>query len=251
MSKTEVSSAWINKLKYEHANKAPLTPPTVLITGAKKSGSIGEEIALEILANEGHVDKFDGDVRSFLDRERYLQDDYSALVCSHGRMWLDWIGEVPPGKIEEVISTNLTGTLELVNDFVAHTLNLPWRKQIVLIGSMAHRKVLNGSVAYCASKAGLAMAVQALAWELAPKGFDVFGIHPGNTSATPMAEETVSQLMRFRGLTRAKAEEYWATGLPRERWLSSQDISKLVKALVFGEHTYLSGANLELAGGQR
>ena len=150
-----------------------------------------------------------------------------------------------------MVETNLTATMLLVRDFVRFTLLLPYRKHIVLIGSMAGTHVLNASAAYCASKAGLAMYVRAAAWELAPKGYDVFGVNPSNTEGTPMTAKTIDGLARYRGLSREEATAYWGACLPKAAWLQPADIAGVVAFLLSGAGSYLSGANLDLAGGQR
>jgi ketoreductase len=116
---------------------------------------------------------------------------------------------------------------------------------------MAYKAVLNGSSPYCAAKAGLAHFARCLAWELAPKAFDVFCVHPSNTKGTPMTEETIKGLMRYRGLDRKEAEAYWGAVLPKWQWLLPENIADLVSFLVSGKAEYLSGANLDMAGGQR
>jgi hypothetical protein len=66
-----------------------------------------------------------------------------------------------------------------------------------------------------------------------------------------MTEHTIEGLMNYRGLTREQAEAYWSDSLPRANWLSAKNIGELVEFLISGKADYLSGANLEMAGGQR
>ena len=66
-----------------------------------------------------------------------------------------------------------------------------------------------------------------------------------------MTEETIKGLMRYRYLTRSEAEEYWGASLPKERWLQPADIAETVAFLISGKADYLSGSNIEMAGGQR
>lgn len=177
--------------------------------------------------------------------------DYSALVMTHGINALDWFEEQSAEKMAKIIEVNLTGSLYVSHAFVQQTLPKRYRKTIISIGSMAYKSVLNGSAAYCASKAGLAHLMKCLAFELGPKGYDVYSIHPSNIEGSPMTEETIEGLMRYRNLSREEAIAYWSEGSFRSSPLSTQEIADLCVSLVRGEYPYLSGSNIELAGGMR
>jgi NAD(P)-dependent dehydrogenase (short-subunit alcohol dehydrogenase family) len=116
---------------------------------------------------------------------------------------------------------------------------------------MAYNKVLNGSSIYCASKAAMAHFVRCIAWELGPKAYDVFAIHPSNVLDAPMSEETIQGLMRYRNMSRAAAEAYWNDGTFRDQPLTKWEIADLVSFLFTPASAYLSGTQLELAGGAR
>jgi NAD(P)-dependent dehydrogenase (short-subunit alcohol dehydrogenase family) len=164
---------------------------------------------------------------------------------------MDWFEEASLDSVAEVMDVNLFGSYNLASAFVRQTLETRERKKIIMIGSMAHRNVLNASAMYCASKAGLAMLARCMAWELTPKGFDVYCVHPSNVDEAPMAEDTIKGIMRYRGVTRETAKEYWGAGYIREASLSTKDISDLVLFLLTEKNGYMSGANIELGGGQR
>ncbi len=254
--KATVAANYLDTLRDAHGHKEWKTADLrVVLTGAMKPGSIGEQIG-STLQKSGRVTEMWGasfDVRH-IGVPAYLSrpfDEFNTLILCHGVTHLDWFENCPWDKMEEMIEVNLLGTARVIQAFVRDTLNSEERKRIIVIGSMAHRQVLNGSAIYCASKAGLAMLCRCLAWELAPKGFDVFCIHPSNTEGTPMTKDTVEGLMRYRGLSKEGAEAYWNDSPLREKMLQTDDISALVMFLL-GEHgAYLAGAQLELAGGQR
>ena len=112
--------------------------------------------------------------------------------------------------------------------------------------------MLNGSAPYCAAKAGIGHLVECLGYELTPKGYDVFGIHPSNVANTPMTEATVQGLIDYRGLSREQAWEYWGSGKLTRQWLAKQDISSLIVNMMKSESSiYQSGSNIELKAGQR
>lgn len=176
---------------------------------------------------------------------------YNTLILCHGVTHLDWFEVCPFEKMKEIVDVNLFGTANMIQRFVCNTLSNEERKKIIVIGSMAHKSVLNGSAIYCATKAGVAMLTKCIAWELAPKAFDVYCIHPSNTYGTPMTEETILGLMRYRQMSREHAEAYWNDSPIRNRILDTCDISQLILFLLGSHSEYLSGCQLELAGGQR
>jgi acetoacetyl-CoA reductase/3-oxoacyl-[acyl-carrier protein] reductase len=169
----------------------------------------------------------------------------------HGVSHLDWMEDAPFEKVKEIFDVNLFGVYNVAQAFVRDTLHNAMRKRIIIIGSMAHRAVLNGSAAYCASKAGVAHLARCLAWELAPKGYDVYTIHPSNTLGTPMSHDTIQGLERYRALSHDDALSYWNDSKIRKRSLTVDEIADLVYFLLYSQTGYLSGAQLELGGGQR
>jgi len=246
--KSEVSASYTAAQLAQHGKKPVRLPPRVMMTGDFRSGSIGEAIRLSLSA-DAQVESFAGNVRNGL-LEGWFEDRDTLIMC-HGVSHLDWFEDAPEDKVKEIIDVNLFGTYRMAAAFVRQTIDSDVRKRIIIIGSMAHRMVLNGSAAYCASKAGLAMLVRCMAWELAPKGYDVYCIHPSNTLGTPMSFETMEGLMRYRGLSMEEAHSYWNDSAIRKQSLTTQEIADLVHYLLYSKTGYLSGTQLELTGGQR
>ena len=247
--KSEVSAGYLEKTKEQFsASNHYHMNANVLVTGANNEGSIAEEIMRVLHARMHKSLAPPMDVQNFISHE---MQDYSAIVMCHGAMHLDWFEDIPAHRIHEIIGVNLTGTAKLVQRFVKDTIKKPYRKTIISIGSMAYNKVLNGSAVYCASKAGAAQLMKCLAWELAPKGYDVYSIHPSNVADTPMERETIRGLARYRHMSMEEAEAYWTDSVIRSAMLSKTEIARLVADLIEGKFPYLSGCNLELAGGAR
>lgn len=252
--KSNVSGDYLNQQHILHRDKKwNAKDLRVIITGGSKEDSIGREIGgtLQKSGLATLIRGYGGDVTKPIDQKMWSLKTFNTLVCSHGVTWLDWFEDIPTHKLREIIDVNLTGTALVTQKFVQDTLTTNERKRIILVGSMAHRVVLNASAVYCASKAGLAMLGRCLAWELAPKGYDVFMIHPSNTEGTPMSAETIKGLERYRGISWDAAKAYWSDSPIREHILQTDDIAQLVMYLLGPHAAYLSGAQLELAGGQR
>jgi NAD(P)-dependent dehydrogenase (short-subunit alcohol dehydrogenase family) len=246
MSKESISKSYIDEQKEKHGwKKAP--DPTIrlmAITGAAKEGSIGESIINTIFTP---VHRFDENVIA----EDFDFKNYTDLIMCHGYTYLNWIENMPNKETQRIIDVNLYGSIRVMQQFIQQTIDAPYRKKIISIGSMAYRNVLNGSAAYCASKAGLNMFIRCAAWELAPKAYDVYIIHPSNVEYTPMTQDTIQGLIRYRNLSVNEATEYWEANNPRELFLTKYEIAQLVQHLLFGDTSYLAGGPIELAGGQR
>jgi NAD(P)-dependent dehydrogenase (short-subunit alcohol dehydrogenase family) len=244
MTKEAISKSYIDAQKILHSGKRAPDNRLIAITGAGREGSIGEAIK----------EKFSC-TRSFDDIDVIYDDfdftGFTDLVMCHGYTYMDWLEEVPDSEFEKIINTNLYGSIRVIKQFVNQTIDEPFRKKIISIGSMAYNHVLNGSAAYCASKAGLNMYIRCAAWELAPKAYDVYCINPSNVLDSPMTRDTINHLMNYRQLTLEQALEYWGANNPRTVFLTKNEIVDTVQHLLFVDKGYLSGNPIDLAGGQR
>lgn len=250
MIKSEISSSYLSMMKSKHGSKPYPQTIKALVTGWRNEHSIGRAIYDRVKRLWGHCATFDGDVREWRLSDNENIASFNTLIMCHGVMHLDWLEDVAYFKMEEIIAVNLTGSISLMQKFVQATLDAPHRKKIISIGSMAYKSVLNGSAVYCASKAGLAHFMRCAAWELAPKGYDVFSIHPSNTADTPMEAQTISGLERYRHMTTEQAVAYWKDSSIRPM-LMKDDICDLVEFLLRDRSGQLSGSDFHLAGGQR
>jgi NAD(P)-dependent dehydrogenase (short-subunit alcohol dehydrogenase family) len=248
-TKAEVSSNYLEDQRKKYGNVPWNQDCNVLITGTRFPDSIGAHIATSLSSRGRFVKTYNEDLlTSSLESEEL---GYTALIMCHGATYLEWFENAPLEELHNVLDVNLKATVNLVQAYVKQTIDLQERKKIIAIGSMAYNHPLNGSAVYCASKAGLAMLMKCLAWELAPKGYDVYCIHPSNVADTPMTRETIQGLIRYRNLSVAQAIAYWNDSPIRDCILTKQEIAGLVNYLLSPNTGYLSGAQLELGGGQR
>lgn len=251
MSKETVSASYMEAQKAKHLSK-PHNQPCILITGDGKPGSIGQAIRHHRKGIGNEILSFIGDVRSTKDiRNSLVSLSFNTLICCHGTNHLDWIEDQPQDKIEEQVSVNLTGTIQIISEFVRRTIDNGERKTIIVIGSMGGKAVLNGSSPYCAAKAGVEHFCRCIAWELAPKGYDVFLINPSNVEGAPMSEATIEGLARYRNMSKEEARKYWGAVCPKERFMNVNDITAVVDFLLSGKAEYLSGSAIDMKGGQR
>jgi NAD(P)-dependent dehydrogenase (short-subunit alcohol dehydrogenase family) len=246
MSKDKIQSAYMRDMKKEHGWKQGFSASALMIaiTGASRAGSIGQAIKENFKEN---IIEFPEDVID----SSFNFSEYTCLVMCHGYTYMDWLEKMPDEETERILGVNLFGSIRLIKQFVNDTIEQPYRKKIISIGSMAYKKVLNGSAAYCASKAGLNQFIMCAAWELAPKGYDVYIIHPSNVKDAPMSEDTIKHLMRYRDLDEKDAIAYWGANPIRHTPLTKEEIVQLVEFLIYNDTEYLTGTPIELNGGQR
>jgi NAD(P)-dependent dehydrogenase (short-subunit alcohol dehydrogenase family) len=246
MSKEKIHNSYMEEMKKKHGWKkhAPRQDTLIALTGSAKTNSIGEAIKLHL---SSYIVEFNDDVI----KDEFDFQGYTELVMCHGHTFMNWIEDMSNKETKKIIDVNLYGSIRLIKQFVKDTITIPYRKRIISIGSMAYNHVLNGSAAYCASKAGLNHFIKCAAWELAPKGFDVYIIHPSNVRDTPMTNDTIKHLMRYRKLNELQARSYWASNNPRELFLSKKEIVQHIEYILFNDCSYLAGCSIELAGGQR
>lgn len=228
-----------------------------IVTGWNEAG-VGGEVSSVLQRHAWKVCAF---TRSGLD----VTEDHHIMDCAEIHQWsrgvalincasimdLQWFEEYSMDDVRRIIETNLVGAYAVSKEFVQRTLGTPWRKYIVHLGSMAARMPLNGSSPYCASKAGLEQLCRCMAFELAPKNYNVLCIHPSNIEDAPMSHETIKKICRFRNVSHKEAVDYWSTGLMRDAFLTKPEIANLIRMFVDGECDYLSGHAVCLAGGHR
>jgi NAD(P)-dependent dehydrogenase (short-subunit alcohol dehydrogenase family) len=259
--KSRVSDEYIVRTRDQHEVAMPEINRCAAVIGVSP-GNIGEAIA-ERLYDNAQFDTVAGTneaahnccvPNNAVEFLHLASEDTTVdtLVVCCGDTWLDWIEDQPFGYIVEVLHNTLLAPMIVTQAFVRLTLNDPWLKHIVYVGSMAYTKVLNGSSPYCAAKAGLAHFSRCMAWELGFKGYRVFTVHPGNVLDTPMTKQTIDGLARYQQLSGDDAQAYWSALEPAPGFLTKEDIAVWVERLVTEENlAHASGSQIELAGGTR
>ena len=113
----------------------------------------------------------------------------------------------------DVIDVNMIGFIRLM-DAVMDPEVFPeeWRKNltVIAISSDAAVRPMRTSMAYCASKAGLNMAVKVAARECGTHGTRVLGLAPGMTEGTRMTDYIDSTVPILRGWTTEETLRYEA-----------------------------------------
>lgn len=160
------------------------------------------------------------------------------LVNNAGIMFRTRILDIPVEEWEKTIQVNLTGP------FLCTQAVLPGMKErrfgrIVNISSSAGRSVSTlGGAHYTSSKAGLLGLTRAVAKEVAPLGITVNAICPGLID-TEMTRKTTTQ----------KELQDFLDSFPINRIGTPEEIGDLVVFLCSEKAAYITGASLDINGG--
>jgi NADP-dependent 3-hydroxy acid dehydrogenase YdfG len=181
---------------------APLAGRRVLITGA--SGGIGAAVARAVSAAGATVallarraDRLsslaselgdgataipcdvtdDGALRVAVNRAAQALGGLDAIVANAGAAHMGHIATGDPAVWREFIDVNLLACLGTVRYGLDHVTTAP--ADIVLVGSTAARRPLEGTGIYAAAKTAVAAAAESLRLELGPRGIRVCLLEPG------------------------------------------------------------------------
>lgn len=247
------------KTKMEHA----MIRKTVIITGA--SGDIGEALAgkfaaegynLALCCNKNNVE-YDGeleekykiecksykmDIRDYSQVESVLSKIFSdfksvdSLVCNAGiSQKRKLIIDVTNDEIDDLVDTNLKGTIACTREFVKHTMGKS--ANIVLVSSFVASYGCACESVYSATKSGMLGFVKSLANELGNFEIRVNAVAPGFID-TKMNNN----------LTAAEKEDI-ADMTPLKRLGSSSDVADLVYFLSSDSSSFITGQMINIDGG--
>jgi NAD(P)-dependent dehydrogenase (short-subunit alcohol dehydrogenase family) len=161
--------------------------------------------------------------------------DVYALVNNAGINRRARLAELDPAAVAEVVNVNLVSPLLAARAAVGY---MRRGGRVVNVTSVLATEPLDGAAAYCASKAGLALASRVLALELAERGITVNSVAPGHT-ATPMnfGERAVDAFATRR------------SAIPAGRPAAPREIAAAVAYFLDPDAAYTTGASLLVDGG--
>lgn len=179
------------------------------------------------------------------------------IVYSAGINHLNWLGKGTLDEHLRVIDVNLFGFIRLVDaaasigktGFPIVGDDRKYKPSIVAISSDAATRPLRTSISYCASKAGLDMAVRCAARELGPHGWRINAVAPGMTEHTKMTEYIDNRVPEVRGWSPRKTEEYEVSQEVVPGRVDKWEVAEAVKFLLdAGPH--VNGVILPVNGGR-
>jgi len=151
--------------------------------------------------------------------------------------------QFPAGQEAAMLDINLGGVLNLARVAVPALLRrpVPRRGRFIAIASAAATRGLPLLAAYCASKAGVAGFVRALAAELGGTGVTANAVSPGST-ATAVLDESAR-------LYSLPAAESFASQQPLGRLLRPEEVAAVIAFLAGEGASGMTGAIVPVDGG--
>lgn len=150
-------------------------------------------------------------VRSKLRDAEELVGPLESIVYSAGTNQLDWVGRMDVQGLwdaSHVLDTNLLGFITVLDACAEHGRREQQPLRVTVVTSDAAERPLRTSIAYCASKAGLNMAVKVAARELGPHGWRINGVAPGMTDGTEMTDYIDRRVPEVRGWSHEETLRY-------------------------------------------
>lgn len=167
--------------------------------------------------------------------ERYGRVD--VLVNNAGITADSSLKKMHPNQWQQVIDANLTGVFNMTRQVVPLMIEQQYGR-IINISSINGQKGQFGQCNYAAAKAGLYGFSKSLALELANKGITVNTISPGYIQ-TPMLDSVDNDVLNAI-----------IAGIPVGRLGQPDDIANGVAFLASADASFITGANLDINGGQ-
>lgn len=146
--------------------------------------------------------------------------------------------ETTAALFRKMVEVNLIGSFVVARE-AARRMQERRRGSIVNIASVSGIRGNSGRVAYGASKAGVLLATQVMAVELAPTGVRVNAIAPGPIE-TPLA----------RGMHSAQARLDWTGAVPQHRYGTPAEVAEAALFLLDDSRSsYVTGQTICVDGG--
>lgn len=195
---------------------------------AREAGSGATAMALDV--------RDPASVESFFARVMGEHGRVDGLVTSAGIVSDGWLATTPIELWDEVIGTNLRGTMLTIRG-VLRSMMSEKQGSIVALASVAALRANPGQASYAASKGGIVALVSTLAAEVGRHGIRVNAIAPGlfdagMVKATPPAHR---EKMRER--------------IPLGRLGDARELARAAMFLLSDDASYVTGQTLVVDGG--
>lgn len=236
-----------------HQASGPLRGKAAVVTGASRG--IGEAIARrleELGAQVATLQRSQGpgvsvacDLERTEDAERALEEAVETLgrvdicVCNAGTMFRAPALDLPVEELRRVLEVNVVGAFVVSRAAARHMVEQGDGGRIVHIASMMSFHAGLNTLAYAASKGGIAQLMKAQANEWAPLGIRVNAVAPGwvETELTTALREDPTRFAEI------------SARIPVGRWARPEEVAGAVGFLCLPESGYMNGTVVPVDGG--
>jgi NAD(P)-dependent dehydrogenase (short-subunit alcohol dehydrogenase family) len=175
-------------------------------------------------------------VRTAVDQAREIVGEIDIVVNCAGIMNDGLLLTQTPNSVQEVLDTNLTGSINVARETVPDMLGNKWGR-LVFVSSIVALWGSPGQVNYSASKSGLIGVARSLAWELGRAGITSNVVLPGLIETDMIADLSDRRRKEIVSQTALRR-----TGRPEE-------VAALVSFLVSADAGFITGASIPIGGG--
>lgn len=213
------------------------------------TSGIGAAVVERLEAQHEGLDVFttgkDVDVQDAREIDLFAKESgpFDGIVYSAGINMLDWVEDLSTINMNMIYDVNVTGLVRVIR-------SCPETQRIVVVGSDAAHRPMRTSLAYCASKAALEMAVKVIAREHASDGFAINIVAPGMTDDTEMTRYIDARVPEVRDWSPEHARLYESSQIPMGRRAQPHEIAEVIVNTMFTNTSYLNGAVIEVNGGR-
>lgn len=172
-----------------------------------------------------------------------LSGPFDGMVYSAGVNRLQWTDVLDTEDAADLYSVNVLGLVRALQ-----AVDHKGLRRVVVVGSDAGWRPMRTSLAYCASKAALEMAVKVVAREWAREEFAINMVAPGMTEPTEMQEYIDERVPKVRNWTPEQAHEYEMSMTPLKRRARTAEVAEVICSVLLAETPYLNGAVIAVNG---
>ena len=214
------------------ADIPPLDDARTLCRELAADGATSTAVALDV-TDEGQV------AAGFAAAADALGGPVDLLVNNAGIEMPHRLVEMPLDDWQRVLDVNLTGAFLCAREAARTMIDAGIGGTIVNVSSVHERIPWRRFSHYCASKAGMKLFAQSIAYELAEHGIRVVNVAPGAIE-TPINAEVLADPAQ-----REAVEDQ----VPLGRWGDVDDVAHAVAWLASEEARYVTGTTLFIDGG--
>jgi NAD(P)-dependent dehydrogenase (short-subunit alcohol dehydrogenase family) len=186
-----------------------------------------------------------GKISQFL----FDHEQFNHIVFCAGVNYLHRIEDLSVAESRYIMEVNYQGFINVLRALWYHQEPGLAPPRVVAVGSDAATRPMRTSLAYCASKAALDMAVRCAAREWGPAGWRINAVAPGMTSGTEMTDYIDRRVPEVRGWTPDQAAEYEMLQAVIKRRAHPSEIAQVVLDVLNGPD-YLNGSIVTVNGGR-